>query len=141
MAVSTLWWLLAGAAVAVELVTGTFYLLMVALGMAAGAIAAHLGLPLSLQIVAAAVVGTAGVAGLYAKRQREPRAPDAGANRDVNLDVGETVHVDVWAADNTAVVRYRGASWTVVPARNAPQGPGAYRVREVTGSRLVVEKI
>ncbi|HVE53719.1 MAG TPA: NfeD family protein [Ramlibacter sp.] len=141
MAVSTLWWLLAGTAVAIELLTGTFYLLMVALGMVAGALAAHLGMPVSLQIVAAALLGTAGVAALYVKRQREPRAPHAGANRDVNLDVGETVQVEVWAPDNTAVVRYRGASWTVVPAGEAPQGPGAYRVREVTGNRLVVEKI
>ena len=41
MADSTLWWLLAGAAVAVELLTGTFYLLMFAIGLAAAAIAAH----------------------------------------------------------------------------------------------------
>ena len=30
MAESTIWWLLAGSAVAIELVTGTFYLLMLA---------------------------------------------------------------------------------------------------------------
>ena len=35
MAQSTLWWLLAGTAVGVELATGTFYLLMLALGLAA----------------------------------------------------------------------------------------------------------
>jgi membrane protein implicated in regulation of membrane protease activity len=38
---TTVWWVLAGLAVALELATGTFYLLMLALGMAAGAIAAH----------------------------------------------------------------------------------------------------
>ena len=38
---STLWWLLAGSLVAVELVTGTFYLLALAVGAVAGAIAAH----------------------------------------------------------------------------------------------------
>ena len=36
MAMSTIWWLLAGGAVALELFTGTFYLLMVALGLGAG---------------------------------------------------------------------------------------------------------
>ena len=35
----TIWWLLAGITVAVELVTGTFYLLMIALGLAAAALA------------------------------------------------------------------------------------------------------
>ena len=38
MAESTVWWLLAGVAVAAELVTGTFYLLMIALGLASGAL-------------------------------------------------------------------------------------------------------
>ena len=38
MAESTLWWLGTGLAVAVELVTGTFYLLMMAFGVLAGAI-------------------------------------------------------------------------------------------------------
>jgi membrane protein implicated in regulation of membrane protease activity len=37
MAESTIWWLLTVAAVAVELVTGTFYLLMLAIGLAAAA--------------------------------------------------------------------------------------------------------
>ena len=39
----SLWWLTVGALVAAELATGTFYLLMLALGAAAGAMAAHAG--------------------------------------------------------------------------------------------------
>src|SRR6478735_7202301 len=56
MADSSLWWLLAGAAVAVELVTGTFYLLMLAIGLAAAALAAHSGAGLTTQLVAAAAI-------------------------------------------------------------------------------------
>ena len=41
---STLWWLATGVVVIVELLSGTFYLLMLAIGLAAGAVAAHLGL-------------------------------------------------------------------------------------------------
>ena len=41
---STVWWLITGGLVAAELATGTFYLLMLALGAAAAAVAAHLGL-------------------------------------------------------------------------------------------------
>ena len=48
MEASTIWWLAAGAVVVAELLTGTFYLLMVALGLVAAALAAHLGLALSL---------------------------------------------------------------------------------------------
>lgn len=54
MAPSTLWWLLAGAAIALELLTGTFYLLMLALGMAGAAVAAHLGAGTVVQLLIAA---------------------------------------------------------------------------------------
>jgi membrane protein implicated in regulation of membrane protease activity len=141
MADSTFWWLLAGAAVAVELVTGTFYLLMLAIGLAAGALAAHTGAGVATQLVLAALVGGGGVAGWYLKRGRRPADAPAAANPNVNMDVGEQVQVEHWAPDHTATVRYRGASWTVVPVGGTPQGPGTYRVREVVGSRLVVEKI
>jgi hypothetical protein len=45
LSASTLWWLATGALVVLELTSGTFYLLMLALGAAAGALAAHLGCP------------------------------------------------------------------------------------------------
>jgi membrane protein implicated in regulation of membrane protease activity len=142
MADSTLWWLLAGAAVAVELVTGTFYLLMLAVGLAAAAVAAHLGMELTTQLVTAAVVGGGAVAAWHLVRGR--RAPNARAaeNPDVNLDVGEQVHVDAWLSDGTAHIKYRGADWTVIPAGDGlPLVAGLHRVCAVQGSRLVVEKI
>jgi membrane protein implicated in regulation of membrane protease activity len=142
MSEPTIWWLAAGAAVAVELATGTFYLLMIAVGLAAGAMAAHLGAALPAQLTAAALVGAGAVAGWHLARGRRTRTePPAQANRDVNLDVGETVHVDAWNADGTASVKYRGANWTVQAAGGAPHSTGAHRVREVVGSRLIVEKI
>lgn len=140
MAESTVWWLLTGAAVGAELVTGTFYLLMGAIGLAAGALAAHLGLGVPAQLVSAAVVGGGAVAACYAVRRRLPSAPPAGANRDVNLDVGETVVVERWQPDGTAQVRYRGASWTVAHLPGEIPVAGLHRVREVVGNRLVVEK-
>jgi membrane protein implicated in regulation of membrane protease activity len=141
MADSTIWWLLAGAAVAIELLTGTFYLLMLAIGLVAGALAAHLGAGLPVQLVVAAVLGGGATAAWHLLRPRRGPQAAAQANPDVLLDVGETVQVPVWGSDHTAFVRYRGATWTVVPAPGTVEEPGAYRVREVTGSRLVVEKI
>ena len=140
MADSTLWWLLAGVAVAVELLTGTFYLLMLAIGMAAGALAAHAGAATTTQLVLAALVGGGAVAGWHlARRRLQASTPAGGSNLD--FDAGERVHVDAWSADNTSQVRYRGAVWTAVPAGGTPQGAGAHRVRQVDGSRLVLEKI
>ncbi|WP_305806801.1 NfeD family protein [Stenotrophomonas sp. YIM B06876] len=138
---STLWWLMTGAAVVAELLTGTFYLLMLAIGLAAGAIAAHLGFAMPTQLLVAAVVGGGAVVACYLIRKRSPGAQPAASNRDVNLDVGETVQVDAWNPDGTAQVRYRGAQWTVLLRPGNAPSPGPYRVAEVVGSRLLVDKL
>ena len=141
MADSVYWWSAAGIAVAVELATGTFYLLMVAVGLAAGAIAAHTGASQPLQFAVAAVIGGAAVTALRMQKRRAPPAVSSHANPDVNPDIGETVNVEHWQADGTASVRYRGANWTVVAAPGTKHVHGVHRVREVVGTRLVVEKI
>ena len=140
MAESTIWWVLAGAVIAVELLTGTFYLLMLSLGFVAAAIAAHLGFTAPMQLVVAAVVGGACVVAWRSYKKRTPSAPPASANRDVNLDIGETLHVDVWAADGTSTVKYRGANWQVSLVPGATPSPGVYSIVEVIGSRLIVKK-
>jgi len=141
MAESTVWWLLAGAAIAVELVTGTFYLLMIALGLAAGALAAHLGLSMVAQMAVAALLGGGAVAVWHWQRSQRPAPLPANANSDVNLDIGEVVHITTWNPDGTASIKYRGANWTVVPVEGEMPVTGPHRVREVVGSRLVVEQI
>jgi len=145
MTAATVWWLLAGAAVAAELITGTFYLLMLSIGLAAGALAAHAGLGLVGQLVAAAVVGGGAVVVWHRWRQMRPAEPAASANRDVNMDVGQSVVVTQWESDGTARVRYRGADWTaqlhpdaVSDAAEQPATPGPYRIVSVEGSRLLV---
>ena len=140
MSNSTLWWVLTGVLVAVELTTGTFYLLMMALGAAAAAISAHAGVSFSGQIVVAAVVGAGAVTAWHVLREKRPAAERASLNSDVNQDIGASVQVDAWSADGTAVVKYRGANWTVLADGGALE-IGLHRVKEVVGSRLVVEKL
>ena len=141
MTEATLWWFGAGLAVAVELATGTFYLLMIAIGLAAAAIAAHLGAGSTTQLVVSALIGGGAVAGWHLRTLRRPTTQPAASNPNVNLDVGETVHVDHWQPDGTASVKYRGANWTVVHHSGNVPSSGAHRVVEVVGSRLVVDKI
>lgn len=141
MSDSTIWWLLAGFVTALELFTGTFYLLMLALGMAAAAIAAHAGAGMAVQLVCAAVVGSASVVGWYFIKKRKPADPSVRALRSVNLDVGETVQVDAWMPDGSASVKYRGAQWTAIHRPGDHPAPGAYRVTELVGNRLLVEKV
>jgi membrane protein implicated in regulation of membrane protease activity len=137
---STIWWLVAGGAIVLELLTGTVYLLLLATGFAAAAVAAHMGANTVMQLIVAAVVGVGAVLAWYAVQRRRPAAPPTEANRDINLDIGETIHVDAWNTDGTATVRYRGAQWTVVQRAGRTPSTGEHRVVEVIGSRLVVEK-
>lgn len=135
---STFWWVLAGLAIAAELTTGTFYLLMIALGLAAGAVAAHLGLGLSLQIVSAAVVGAVTTAAWHWRRMSRPRSAPAAENRDVNLDVGERVHVAAWNDDRSARITYRGTTWTARLVPGAPAAAGEHIVKAVEGNALIL---
>ena len=141
MAESTLWWLATGAAVGIELVTGTFYLLMLAVGTAAAALAAHAGAGMTTQLVVGALVGGGAVAALHQVRKRRPGDPSVRAMRSVNLDVGEIVMVDAWQVDGTAQVKYRGANWTAIYAAGVTPSSGPHRVTELVGSRLLLEKV
>lgn len=139
LSAATGWWVAAGIAVAAELATGTFYLLMIALGLAAAAVAAHLGVPLPMQIVVAALVGGGTTAFWYwHRRSRGSTDRVAHHNRDVNLDIGERVHVDGWSADRTAQVRYRGSGWTARLAPGATAVAGEHVVSAVEGNWLVL---
>ena len=138
MSQATLWWIAAGAAVAIELATGTFYLLMIALGLASGALTAHLGLASVVQVVTAAVVGSGATALWHWRRMQHPHSLAARENRDVNLDIGETVQVGKWAADQTARVTYRGSAWTARLQPGCNAGPGLHRVVAVEGNWLVL---
>lgn len=141
MEASTIWWLAAGAVVVAELLTGTFYLLMVALGLVAAAIAAHLGLPSALQMVAAAIVGGGAVLACYFARKKHPGDPSARADRSVNMDVGETVLIECWNTDGTTTVKYRGAQWTAIHRPGVTPSTGMHRVAELVGNRLLVDPL
>jgi membrane protein implicated in regulation of membrane protease activity len=138
---ATVWWVLAGAMVALELATGTFYLLMISIGVIAGALAAHAGVPLAGQIVSAALVGGGAVVGWNWRRSMQPKAASANANADVLIDIGELVQVEHWEADGTAVVKHRGANWTAIMAvPNETTAPGQFRIVQMMGNRLMLEK-
>ncbi len=136
---ATGWWVAAGLAVAAELGTGTFYLLMIALGLAAAAVSAYLGMPVPAQIVAAAVVGGgATVLWHWRRRSRAGTVMPVPENRDVNLDVGERVDVVAWNPDRTARVHYRGTTWSARLAPGAAAAAGPHRVAAVEGNWLVL---
>ncbi len=137
---ATLWWAAAGLLVVAELATNTFYLLMLALGAVAGAVAAHAGSGPVGQMVAAAIVGAAAVAGWRLKRQnRGPRLPPAQV-RAVNRDIGSHVTVADWNAEGEAEVHYRGARWQARHVGSGAPVPGVHVIRGIDGQTLLLER-
>ncbi|MYN45579.1 NfeD family protein [Pseudoduganella sp. FT93W] len=134
----SLWLMAAGATVIMELFSGTFYLLMIALGLISGALAAVLGFGMAAQTVLAALVGMLATVLLRLSRYTpEQLAVAAGRDPNQHLDIGQTVQVSEWQ-DGMARVMYRGALWDVELEAGATPAAGAYTIREVRGSRLIV---
>lgn len=131
------WWcLIAAFLVALELASGTFYLLMLSAGALAGALSAWLGGSGAEQAFWAAVVGIGSVAGWHGYRIRH-RAADNG---EMSLDVGQVVHVARWHADGTAQVHYRGAAWTASYVGVDQPQAGPHQIQSIQGTRLVLTR-
>ena len=137
MSNATLWWLVGGLLVAAELVSGTFYLLMLSIGAAAAALAAHFGASLTTQLaIAASVGGLAVVLWRQSRLRREKAEPS-----ELQLDIGETLHIEAWDERGTAQVKHRGAAWTAISTTDQVPTPGLHRIQAIQGNRLVLEKI
>ena len=133
------WFVMAGVVVILELFTGTFYLLMIAIGIAFGGVSALYGLSPALQTTVAAIVGVIATGVLHRSRFGRPHRVDSARDPNMNMDIGQTVDVPQWH-DGSARVLYRGALWDVSLAPGAPPEPGKFTIREVQGSRLIVGK-
>ena len=108
------------------------------MGAAAGALAAYAGVDAKSQIVAASVVGGGAVAAWHFVRRRRPAAEPAASNRDVNIDIGQSVQVSAWAPDGSARVQYRGASWAVRYAGSGVPASGEHVIVALNGNELRV---
>jgi membrane protein implicated in regulation of membrane protease activity len=131
------WLVLTGILVVFELFTGTFYVLMIAIGMAFGAAAAMLGWSTPVQIMIAAVIGVMATGMLHRSRFGRPLKQDSARDPNVNFDIGQSVQVEAWN-DGKARVMYRGAMWDIDLAPGAIAGAGAFKIVEVQGSHLIV---
>lgn len=130
----TVYWILGAIALVVaELLTGTFYLLVLGLAAFAGAGLAWLKLPLAAQAAVATIIGILGVVFVHRYRVRTPQHGGSGNA----IDVGQRVTVQSWIneAEGLARVSYRGTLWDarVVGAR---EDAGEYYIQRVDGSTL-----
>ena len=134
------YWLIgAGILVVAELFIGTFYLLMIAIGLLAGALAAWLGAGGPLQTLVAALVGVLATVLLRRSRFARSRRGQAANDPNVNLDIGGRVSVPQWH-ERRARVMYRGALWDVELRAGVAPEAGDFEIVEVQGNRLIVAR-
>jgi len=138
MSAHYLWFVAAVVLVIVELALGTFYLLMVAIGIASGGVGGWFGLSSEGQALLAAFVTVVLIAVLRRTRFGRLRRSSAARDPDVNLDIGQELEVPAWDTYRRARVPYRGADWTVELAPEFAASPGRFRIVEVRGSTLIV---
>jgi membrane protein implicated in regulation of membrane protease activity len=101
-------WAITGLAlVIVELLTGTFYLLMLGVAAFGAAGTAWLGYDFPAQVIVAAVIAAAGcyAVHVYREKNRTQQMP--------SVDAGMPASFETWidSGARLARVRYRGASW------------------------------
>jgi len=132
------WFVAAGLLVIAELAIGTFYLLMVALGLLVGGLGGLVGLAPGAQAIVSAVVVVAGIVVLRRSRFGRLRRRLAGTDPNTNLDIGQELDVAAWDAYGHARAAYRGADWSVQLAPDHVAAPGRFRIVEVRGTTLVV---
>ena len=137
------WLVVAGILVVMELFSGTFYLLMIAAGLCAGALAAWLGWPGVVQVIVAAVVGSAAI--FYLRSRRIGTQDQVAASRDpnVNLDIGQSLQVTKWSDSGNGTfssrAAHRGAHWDVLCISPVEPQAGRFVIIEIQGSQLIVE--
>ena len=104
-----IWTILGFVLVIVELMTGTFYLLVLGVGALFAALAAWMGAPFIVQVAVAGAVasfGTWWVQKWHAQHRKDGDQANA-------IDVGQTVTVARWVnhPEGMLRVKYRGTEW------------------------------
>jgi membrane protein implicated in regulation of membrane protease activity len=132
------WWVAVGLLGVAEIFTGSFYLLVFALGALAAALLAMMGIAWPWQLLAAAAVSAAGWLWVHKRRLAKP------LNDAQSLDLGETVQVTQWQGQ-LGLCQYRGAQWQVewqgvgdAQINSETLQPGVFKIRAIRGNRLVV---
>jgi membrane protein implicated in regulation of membrane protease activity len=137
--VETYWiWVIAGIALVIaELLSGTFYLLVLGVATFLAAAVAWFGAPFLVQVVVAGVIAVAGVFWIRS-RKHALATPDMAS-----LDVGQPVTLQSWVskADRVARVMYRDALWDAVVDGEARGEAGeVFFITRVDGNTLRVAK-
>jgi len=131
-------WVVVGLTLVIaELLTGTFYLLMLGVAAFGAGAAALLGLDFGAQSVVGSLVAVAGCYGVHVYRARN------SARQMAPLDAGMPATFEGWldAGSRLARVRYRGAAWDArVEGGELVESGATLYVVAVDGNTLEVSK-
>jgi len=127
-------WVLALILVSIEMLTGTFYLLALAVAVAIGGVVGWLGGGFYWQLFAVGVAGVVGCTAAYYWNHKSGR----DAEKQVAFDVGQRVRVVNWNDDGSARVTYRGSWWDAIAATPDTPRRDSMIIVEVRGSVLVL---
>ncbi len=116
-----IWAILGLALVIVELMTGTFYLLVLGIAAFGAGLAAWLGQSFPVQAIVAAVIAGFGCYGVHVYHTKN------STRQMPQVDAGQPASFENWVDEGArlARVRYRGASWDALVDGEAPVGAGA----------------
>ncbi|MDH4276193.1 MAG: NfeD family protein [Gammaproteobacteria bacterium] len=133
MPASTFWFILALVLLGLEMASGTFYLLVLAIAAALGGVTALSGLDVLAQSSSAAFAAVVGA--LFLRHWKTARTPP---NNDQNLDIGHTVTVVTWRDDGTLRVHYRGAEWEAETDTPNVSRQSTLYIKALRGSTLIL---
>jgi membrane protein implicated in regulation of membrane protease activity len=109
MATYLLWAIAGFVLIIVELMTGTFYLLVLGIAALIGAAAAYFGADVWVQVALAAATSLIGIYFVRKWLSSRPKVEKSARS----LDVGQTVVLESWTNQpaGMARVKYRGSMW------------------------------
>lgn len=137
MSDTSIWLALAGVLLVAEMATGTFYLLMIALGAGAAALAAFMGFGLAIQIVVAGAFGVGG--SLLLQKKRAGKQLNRKASDDL-LDIGNKVEIAQWDSNGRSHAQYRGANWLAESLDEHPVA-GLHEIVNIQGNTLKLKSL
>lgn len=127
------WFLLALILLGLEMASGTFYLLVLAIAMIVGGITALLSDSLSWQLTLCALTMIFGT--LILRRWKAAKVNDSAST---SLDIGQPVQILTWHENGSARVLYRGAEWDAELETSDMPRDGMFYIKAVHGSTLVL---
>ncbi len=130
----SLWLIVAAALTGLEMLTGTFYLLLMAIAALAGCLAALTDFSGTQQLLIFGAFGLLETVGFTVYRRRHPaKQPDSF------LDVGNPVVFKNIAPDGNWLVRYRGSDWQARPANGQTSQDAPLVIVKTMGNILIVD--